>query len=182
MSDWLITGVDRATLPANMLSIAKTHLRVTFADDDDYIRLCLSRAIDLFERHAGWFVFTRTIEWSPSVDGSVRLSIPVQPIDGMTVLDSGGVDVSADYRAFPDHEALRWYFERLDKAALPAGLKVTLVAGFADLTNLPPSVTDITLRLTAYFYENRESIASYSLEQVPQWMNDLLLGNWIPRA
>jgi uncharacterized phiE125 gp8 family phage protein len=181
MSDWLIIGVDRATLPANMLSIAKSHLRVTFDDDDEYIRLCLSRAIDLFERHAGWFVFTRTVEWTPP-NGKVLLPTPVQPIDGMTALDSLGSDVTAQYRIYANHETLRWYFERLDKAAIPAGLKVTLIAGFASMANLPPSVTDITLRLTAYFYENRESIASYSLEQVPQWMNDLLLGNWIPRA
>lgn len=181
MYEWIITSIDRATLPTALLPITKTHLRVTFADDDEYIKLCISRAIDLFERHAGWYVFSRDGTWKPA-SGSRMLPLPVQPVGTMTVVDAGAVDVTADYQFVPSYSTLPWFFERKDQDIIPAGLVVTLAAGFTDMTNLPPSVTDITLRIAAYLYENRESVASYSLDQVPQWMNDLLLGNWIPRA
>src|SRR6187399_3166361 len=48
---------DRGTLPAALLPLAKSHMRVEFARDDDYIKMCLSRAIDFFERTTGLAVF-----------------------------------------------------------------------------------------------------------------------------
>lgn len=186
MSDWYIGNVDRATLPTDMLPMFKTHCRVTFNDDDDYLKLCLVRAIDLFERHAGWYVFETTVEWTP-VDlptaGVKKLPLPVQPVTVFVVLDSVGTDVTADYRIRPGSAAtLPSFIERKDGAVIPAGLVITLDAGYISYTTMPPSVVDIAFRVGAHFYENRESVTSYSLSEVPQWMNDLLLGNWIPRA
>jgi len=186
MSDWYVSQVDRTTLPTEMLPMFKTHCRVSFPDDDDYLKLCLVRSIDLFERHAGWYVFGSTVEWTP-VDmpsaGVTRVPLPVQPVTTFIILDSAGADVSTDYRIRPGSTAtMPSFLERKDGTAIPAGLQITLTAGYAAMADLPPSVIDISFRVGAYFYENRESIASYSLEQVPQWLNDLLLGNWIPRA
>lgn len=186
MTDWYVSEVDRATLPDAMLPMFKTHCRVTFADDDDYLKLCLKRSLDLFERHAGWFVFGSTVEWQPvnlpSV-GVTRLPLPVQPVTTFVVLDSAAIDVSIDYRIRPGSSAtLPSFLERKDGAVIPTGLNITLTAGYADIDTLPPSVVDISFRVGAHYYENRESVTSYSLDEVPQWMNDLLLGNWIPRA
>lgn len=170
-----IISVDRTTLPGEMLAIAKTHMRVTFADDDAYIELCLSRAIDLYERHSGRLAFETVALWETPYSAQ-RLIVPVIPVQSFTASDSEGNDVTAEYRIRSD------YFERVDGQPVPAGLSVTLQCGYAAYADMPPSPVDIALRISAHFYENRESVTSYTLEQVPQWMNDLLLGNWIPRA
>lgn len=186
MSDWYISQVDRATLPAEMLPMFKTHCRVTFADDDEYLKLCLVRAIDLFERHAGWYVFETTVKWEPvnlPAAGVKQLPLPVQPVTVFVVLDSTGADVTNDYRIRPGSAlTLPSFLERKDGAVIPSGLDITLDAGYIGLVDLPPSVTDIAFRVGAHYYENRESVTSYTLSEVPQWLNDLLLSNWIPRA
>ena len=183
MSDWYLATIDRTTLPTELLPMAKTHMRVSYNDDDAYIQLCLQRAIDLFERHAGWFVFGNTTAWVPAVTATTtRVQMPIQPVSSFTVaLDT--VDVSADYRMVRGSSAtMPWFLQRNDGGIIPAGLEVVLTGGYADMASLPPSVIDISFRVAAFYYENRESVTSYGLEQTPQWMNDLLLGNWIPRA
>ncbi|RDL51847.1 hypothetical protein BLJAPNOD_02993 [Ensifer sp. M14] len=182
-NNWFVLNVDRTTLPDEMLPMFKTHCRVTFADDDAYLTLCLMRSIDLFERHAGWFVFGNTTVWVPLVTATTtRVALPVQPVSSFTVsLDS--VDISDEYRMLRGSTATTpWFLERKDGGVIPAGLENTLTAGYADMASLPPSVIDISFRVAAFYYEARESVTSYSVEQVPQWMNDLLLGNWVPRA
>ncbi len=182
-NNWFVLTVDRATLPGELLPMFKSHVRVTFNDDDAYLSLCLQRAIDLFERHAGWFVFGNTTVWVPLVTSTTtRIALPVQPVSDFTVsLDS--VDISSEYRMLRGSTATTpWFLERKDGGIIPSGLEITLTAGYSDMASLPPSVIDISFRIAAHFYENRESVTSYTLEQVPQWLNDLLLGNWIPRA
>lgn len=105
-----------------------------------------------------------------------RLILPVVPVETFVAADAAGNDVTPEYRIRGD------FFERKDGAPVPAGLSITLTAGYAAMADLPPSVIDISFRVAAFYYENRESITSYGLEQVPQWINDLLLGNWVPRA
>jgi len=182
-NNWFVLTVDRTTLPGDLLPMFKTHCRVTFADDDAYLTLCLQRSIDLFERHAGWFVFGNTTVWVPLVTSTTtRVALPVQPVsDFIVTLDS--VDISDEYRMLRGSTATTpWYLERKDGGVIPSGLENTLTVGYAAMADLPPSVIDIAFRIGGFFYENRESISSYTLDQVPQWMNDLLLGNWIPRA
>ncbi|WP_376742125.1 hypothetical protein [Ensifer canadensis] len=171
-----IISIDRATLPGELLPIAKTHMRVSYNDDDAYIQLCLQRAIDLFERHSGRCVFETVAFWEP-VRSAQRLLLPLIPVQSFTAADATGNDVTNEYEIKGGD-----YFQRKDGAPVPAGMMITLTCGFAAMADLPPSPVDITLRVSAYFYENRESVTSYGLEQVPQWMNDLLLGNWVPRA
>lgn len=170
-----VISIDRATLPTELLPMAKTHMRVSYNDDDAYIQLCLQRAIDLFERHSGQFAFETVVLWTP-YRSAQRLIVPCIPVQSFVASDSAGLDVTNEYRIRGD------FFERVDGAPVPAGLMITLTAGYAAMADLPPSVIDISFRVAAFYYENREAITSYSLEQTPQWMNDLLLGNWVPRA
>lgn len=179
MNDWYFTSVDRSALPQAMLPMFKTHCRISFTDDDQYLQLCLVRSIDLFERHAGWSVFARLATWNPPASQASAILLPVMPVSTF-IVELNSVDVSDEYRIQQDQ--LDGYFIRKSGEPIPAGLNITLTVGFADIAEMPPSVTDIAFRIGAHLYENRESVTSYSLDQVPQWMNDLLLGNWIPRA
>lgn len=176
MNETEIISVDRSSLPTEMLPMFKTHCRVTFADDDDYLKLCLQRSIDLFERHSGRTVFETQAFWGIE-RSALRLLTPLVPADTFSASDKDGNDVTADYEI----KSGEW-FQRVDGQPIEAGLMVTLTAGYLDMIDLPPSITDIAFRVGAHYYENRESVTAYSLSEVPQWMNDLLLSNWIPRA
>ena len=50
MSSIIKTGLDRVALPAALLPIAKSHLRIEGTYDDVYITDALGRAISWFER------------------------------------------------------------------------------------------------------------------------------------
>lgn len=175
MDEVEILAIDRQTLPDEMLPMFKTHCRVSFPDDDQYLQLCLIRAIDLAERHWGSFVFGTVVLWTTSYSAQ-RRQVPVVPVMSFTASDAEGNDVTAEYRIRSD------YFERLDGQPVPAGLSVTLQCGYDAYADMPPSAIDVSFRVGAHFYENREAVTSYSLDAVPMWLTDLLLGNWVPRA
>lgn len=176
MNEIEIINVDRQTLPTEMLSMFKSHCRVTFADDDSYLSLCLVRSIDLCERHWGSYVFDTVALWTISYSAQ-RRQVPVVPVMSFTASDEAGNDVSDQYEIVSGQ-----WFQRVDGQPVPLGLQVTLQAGYAAYVDLPPSVVDVSFRIGAHLYENREAVVSYSLDQVPMWLNDLLVGTWIPRA
>lgn len=170
-----VISVDRAALPQAMLPMFKTHCRVSYTDDDQYLSLCLVRAIDLCERHWGSFVFGTVVLWTTSYRAQ-RRELPVAPVQSFTASDEAGNDVTSDYRIKGE------YLERVDGQPVPAGLSVTLHCGYDAYVDMPPSAIDVSFRIGGHLFENREAVTSYSLDQVPQWMNDLLVGTWIPRA
>ena len=65
MSAILASGLDRAVLPAALLPIAKSHLRVDGSYDDAYITDAIKRAINWFERVTNVSVNPVTWSWSP---------------------------------------------------------------------------------------------------------------------
>lgn len=172
--------IDRDTLPQGLLPIAKAHMRVNFATDDDYIKNCLLRAIDLVERHSGARIFSLEATWTPRVATRSTYQVPLQPVSDFTAATGTG-DVSAEYRIVSGTSVDPVYLSRIDGSTFHPDLEVVLVAGY-EAEDLPPQYLDPILRIAAHFYEHRESVDASGLASIPQWMNDLLLGNWIPRA
>ena len=60
-----VTAADWRTLPAGLLSIAKSHLRIDGTYDDHYIERTIARAISQFERSTNVSVNPVTWAWLP---------------------------------------------------------------------------------------------------------------------
>lgn len=183
MSDaYALRDVDYAALPTAMLGLAKTHMRVDFNDDDEYITSCLARAIQLFENKSGQHVFSAQADWQPEAWDAPSVECPVQPVADFIATDADATDVSDAYAIRSTGSATApLMFSTVDGSAIPAGLDVVLAIGFEDVDTLPPAITDAVLRIAAMLYDQRESVAA-PMDQVPSWWDDLLVGQWIPRC
>lgn len=191
MSDPFITTVDYSALPTALLPLAKQQMRVDFTDDDQYITNCLARAIDYFELYSGLKVFDSEAEWSPDVPDStynftvLAIVVPLHPVSDFEVADDTAADVTADYEILSGSSlTVEPTFRRVDGTAIPAGLDVKLILGVgSDLSKIPPAVVDRILRIAATLYHQRETIVvGAGITQVPLWVNDLLVGAWVPRC
>lgn len=177
-----ITNVDRAGFAEALLSLAKSHMRVEFARDDEYIKNCIIRAADMMERFSGARIVKAAADWFPAIVTSAYVhQVPLQPVASFTAM-AGGVDVSADFRIRSRTAVDPVFLEHIDRTAFPPGIEVALVLGYASATEIPPMYLDPILRMAAHLYEHRESVDQTNLMAIPQWANDLLCGTWIPRC
>lgn len=177
---YVITAIDRDALPAALLPIAKRHLRITFADDDADITEKLQWSIAYCEKVWGSRVFPAEVDWSPVITNASRYQCPLQPIASFTVM-SASVDVSAEYELETGAPVDPVWLVHIDGTPFPADAAIGLVAGVADPDDMDPGERGSIVRLAATLYEYRETVTGLSLDHVPQWINDLIVGSWIPR-
>lgn len=176
-----VADPDYAALPQALLETARQHLRVTFYDDDDQILKCLKWAISYIENFTDLRVFSTAVEWLPEHTDSSKIQCPVQPVSAF-VATLASVTVSDQYHLERTSTAGAVWFVRNDGTAIADNLKIALTAGYATAAKLPPALEGNILRVTGTLYENRESITTVSLDQIPFWLNDMLSGLWVPRA
>ena len=158
MSHSIIMPIDYAALPAAMLDAVKAHCRVRHADDDALLLAYTGQAISFVEKVWGLQVFTMGVAWIPEPAGKLaRYQLPVWPASAFTVTSEG---VGLPF---------------------PADAAVTLTTGHADAGTMDPAMSSAILRVTAMLYENCETVGA-TVGFVPSWINDLLVGLWVPRA
>jgi uncharacterized phiE125 gp8 family phage protein len=176
-----VTSVDRTALPAAMLDIAKQHIRVTWTTEDDYIKLCLVRAIDLVERHSGASIFPRAVSWTPDlVPLAWVYRFPLQPVATWKAFNDL-TEVTTEYEISVGSSVRPVYLVHSDQSVPADGVRIDFTTGFA-YADMPPQYLDPILRIAAQLYAYRESIDVSGLSAIPGWANDLLVGNWIPRV
>ena len=181
MSSIARSGQDLVALPAALLPIAKSHLRVDGTYDDAYITDAIKRAINWFERVTNVSVNKVTWTWSPAssdfCDGQAR--VPVSPVNSFTVTN-GGTDVSSTFVL----ETMSTHGIGLYRlvGTFAAGIKVAMPSGYADADVLDAGIADALLRYTAHLYENREILVMGTQAQTPGWMTDVISTYWMPRA
>jgi uncharacterized phiE125 gp8 family phage protein len=181
---WTVAAIDYQVLPSAMLTLAKQHMRIDFVDDDALVASCLRRGISLLERYSGLSVFPARIDWQPFAADAVPVAAyqcPLQPVAGFSVT-ADGTDVSSQYELRLTSPISPVWLANKANEPFPAGTRTELRVGWADINTLPPAIEDGILRLSATLYEYRETVTNFSLDPVPQWANDLLVGMWIPRA
>lgn len=187
MSTIGLRSIDRATLPPLIMPLLKSHCRVEFSRDDEYLKQVAARAIDLFERLTGAGIFGRVYDWSVAMSegqaaGSAwRWPGPVVPFTGFTAMD-GSVDVSAEYLITAETSDIigpTW----LERAAGQPAAVPTLTAksGYATVEAVPPGVLDFVLRAGAWLYEYREAGMMPGADMLA-YGNSLLAAQWRPRA
>jgi hypothetical protein len=176
-----VTGLDTATLPADLLTTAKTHLRVEFNRDDAYITQALQRAINLYEQFTGRSAFVRNVQWQP-VPFPPLQPAPFQPVTDLVATDPAGGDVTNQYQVLDRGGAV--YIATIDGVTtFGDGVSFGYKTGFATAAEMPLGALDIVLRITAGLYETREHQTFVTMEMVSFWLQDLIVGaGWIPRA
>lgn len=172
---------DWTTLPTALLPAAKRHMRVDFADDDTSITEYVQFAIAYLQAFWGLQIFAGDVAWSPTITQASRYQCPVQPVASFKVM-SGTMDVSSEYALESASPIEPVWLVHSDGTPFPSDAVITLVAGIADATKVPPLMLASILRVAATLYEHRESITTLSLDQMPFWMNDILTELWVPRA
>jgi len=176
-----VVKVERTETAEALLDTAKAHMRVEFERDDEYIKLCVIRAIDMMERFSGARIFKTEALWTPYLVGSAwAYQTPLQPIASFTAT-ANNVDVSNAYALESASEVEPVWLYKIGGLAFDAGIEVALVAGY-EPEQIPPMYLDPVLRMAAHLYEHRESVDATNLMQIPGWANDLMCGTWIPRV
>ena len=182
-------------LPAT-LGEAKAHLRVDASTEDAYITGLIEAATELAERHTRRAIAVQTLEVSYSaVYGEARLPRPehVRLAAAYRVDDKGDTLLAEgyDFRSRRDGARLTVLpAERYSTGgALVDGLRVTLLAGYAELAGgasdpvaqasyicaPPPSVKHAVLVTVAELYENRaETVVGAAVGRLPRTAEQLL--------
>lgn len=175
-----VQSVDREELPDVMLPLAKSHMRIDHAEDDDYIMSCIARAIARFESTNGATLNPTTVIWTPAAADFVGTgaTLPVRPVSTFTAM-AGATDVTADYSIVLKWDDIYGIPIQLLRGASAGGLTVTLEAGFTEDT-LRPEVLDVVLRHAAHLYEHREILAPGNEYVSPDLRIDATW--WMPRV
>jgi uncharacterized phiE125 gp8 family phage protein len=190
---WQVESIDRTTLPAALLPTVKDHCRVTFADDDNILKVYTSVAVAQLEKVWGFPMYAVSGVWLPEVPTLVadmpdgvppyKLPTPITPASSFTSKDADGVDNTAAFRLINKGQIeLPNYLATVNGSTFPAGVEVALVGGYAAEADMPPEALGAVLQVTARLYEFRENVQSFSVNLMPMWLNDLLVGLWQPRA
>lgn len=185
MSSIIAADLDRAALPAALLGIAKSHLRVDGSYDDVYITDAIKRAINWFERVTNVSVNPVTWTWSPDQQvfcngGGQRAQVPVSPVNSFAVAASDDTDISANFAVETMSTHGIGLYALVGQYA--AGMTVSIPSGYADADTLDPGIEDAVLRYTSHLYENREILVLGTDAQTPGWTNDVIATFWMPRA
>jgi uncharacterized phiE125 gp8 family phage protein len=188
---WTVETVDRTSLATALLPLVKGHCRVDFDDDDTLITTYTKIAIGQLEQVWGFTVFGVEGIWKPvaltNADAAMaeldRRATPVQPVSDFEAIDDDGNDITADFQLINATSiSTPTYLATKDGSPFPDGTIVSLSGGFEDADDMPPEALGAVLQVTARLYEYRESSVSFSINQMPMWLNDLLVGLWQPRA
>ena len=189
-----MTNVDftltRTTAPASAListADAKAHCRVDHDDDDTFIDGLVSaaqRVLDGPQGMVGKALVTQS--WTLTRErlmGRDRLQIPVMPFGSVTTLryyDADNVEQTAnvanDYTVFGNEDY--GYIEPV--TAWPAmydrpdALELVFVAGYGGLSAVPANIIHAAKMMVGHWYENREAVVDYSVNNVPIAVHDLV--------
>jgi len=159
---------DFDILPSQILPAAKEHLRVEFDRDDQYIKGAIARAIAEIESVTDLTINSSQWQWQPTSCYTTRyIRIPKIPV--RQLLDSDLQEVEIIWN---------------DPIGYIEGSKIgnrfTIVAGYADIKQLPPAVMNAILMLTGTLYEQREAVQAGSFNELPDMANRLMAGLWRP--
>lgn len=175
---------------------AKDHLRVSWSDDDDYIAALIATARKIVEQRTGSRLFTQTVEvrgdtWHEMLqhrpyryDDIISLRVtPVQSVDSVKYYDSNDVDTTyAASNYWTDLVSVPARIQIKDTAAIPTindrmgNVRIRLTVGYATVASIPAVYKTAIKLLVAHWYENREATAAIQLKEIPEGVNNLLMG------
>jgi uncharacterized phiE125 gp8 family phage protein len=182
MTRIVVLDRDSNVLPNGLLSIVKSHLRVSSTFDDDYIKSAIARAIAWFETSTDTLVNPVELQWWPDSDSfnsETNLAlIPETPVIDFTVADANNIDVSANYSLISmSTKGVGWYSL---KGAFVSDMSMTFTSGYESVSDIPAGVLNVILLYTGHLYENREMLVAGNLNAVPGWLTHVIAPWWKP--
>lgn len=174
----LVTGPAEEPIS---LAEAKSHLRVSFADDDPLIQNLIYTAREEAEARTERALCTQTwklvadswpalpafsLSWQGAFD---QFQLPLPPLQSVTSIvykDTAGVPTTlgssnyiVDTASEPGRVALAYSQAWPGSALQPiSGVTVTFVAGYGTAFVVPQSIKQAMLLLIGHWYENREEV------------------------
>jgi hypothetical protein len=174
----LILATDTQVLSSGLLPIVKSHCRVEFSRDDEYLELATSRAIAEIENQTNRAIAPAEYLWKPVCDRSF-VEPPRGPVRALSYQTDPDVWVELPWQTaltcgrFP----CDWLYAGLAQSTAD-GLKLDV--GYASHEDIPMDILSAVLLLTAALYENRESMQFGTLNNLPDHVNRLMAGLWRP--
>lgn len=174
---------DPTVLPPLLLQTVKEHMRVDFSYEDPDITRKIAAAIRIYEHKSGLMVNPAAVSWAPALDTtSTQYVLPMQPCSVFVALDADDLVVTSEYAIVSTAMTAPQFMTRVDGAVFPAGTTFELTIGYMTVEDIPADMLMSILRITGTLYEYRESVEASAIDVLPLFMDDLLVGNWVPRC
>lgn len=172
------------------LAEAKAQIRQESTDDDDLITAYIASAGDYIERRIQRSLASRTwvVELSRFPDNGGEIVLPVPPIQSITsvayytssVLTA--LTVGTDYRVNLPLGRIRIglgksYWRMADY--MPDAVTVTMVAGYATISEIPVAIKQATKLLVGHWYEHREGVSGDAGSAVDLAVSALIDSYWV---
>jgi uncharacterized phiE125 gp8 family phage protein len=172
-----------------LVSVAdiKPHCRIDHSDDDAYLTSLIAAAQAVIDGPYGMVgKAIATQQWTLTqslLTGKTRLPIPVLPFRDVVSLkyyDANNVqqtiDLSADFVVFGNEDF--GYIEPLVSWPAmydrPDAIELVFHAGFGDVADCPQNLIHAVKMLVAHWYENRETVVDYSVNNLPMAVQELV--------
>lgn len=180
-----IISIDRTTLAADLLAVAKSNSRVEHDRDDALIETMIAQAIDDIQRLANVYLFDTEAEWTgaelsrlrsfcvataSAYPNAMRVSLPFNNVASVEVTDADGVDQSAAFeieQGEPGGNSQSYLIGPTLNVGPWPGLVFSFRYGVAAADEIAPSVKAAVIRRTSAYYENREATLALSLNEAP---------------
>ena len=179
MGSIAIDDVDVNALPKALLATTKSHLRVDFTDDDEYIKDVIKRAIAMFENESEISVNPSSYIWKPDHTDYCgdTVPIPITPVIDFTVADSDDEDLTEDYEVASNSQRGVMLYRLV--GSYVDGLAVSIDSGYSTKDELPPGILDVVLLIACHLYENRGVLISQ--KEIADFMRRATSSYWKPR-
>jgi uncharacterized phiE125 gp8 family phage protein len=182
-------SIDRTTLPAAFLPLAKSQSRIEHDRDDALVTEHLAQAIDDVERLTNACIFERETElegdqlgdpvlaWATPV-ARTWLALPFNNVSALVVTDAIGVDVSTSYRIKQrDLGGVGTAWLQGPDVAPAAPILFAFTAGMGTIDEIAPALRRLILRRAAALYEFREAALPLTADDLARepalWRPDL---------
>ena len=180
------------TVPASVLPVsiaeAKEHLRVEFADDDNYITALIGAAVDYVERHTRRALMPQTVlltrdDFPDVIEPPLP---PLQSVASISYIDTEGspqtlnpstydIDNVSEPGRIVSSIGNQWPSTSIAINAV----SVTFIAGYVDAASVPPQIKQAILLSIGHWYENREQVVEgKSFSELPMGV-EALLNNYV---
>lgn len=184
------TLISPPAAPIVLLDEAKAHCRVDHDDDDDLVTRLVEVATDYLDGPGGvtgralitqrW---QETMARFPSQPFIILPVGPVQQVISVAYYDADGVDQTVandQFRVIVNGDYA--LIELVDGATWPGtqsrsdAVRVQYDTGYGDTSaDIPEAIRHAALLMVGHWYENREAVTDYAVNQLPMAVQTLLI-------
>jgi len=169
---------DNNDLPV-LLEDLKSHLRITFDDDDNWLTMALRAATDYTETFTNNSFLSKTYElrldaW-PANKTFILPRVPLSSVTSIIYKDTDQslqtlavTEYTADTQSKPGRITEAYSKQWPALSTEPNSVRVTYVAGYgAAVEDVPMQLRHAIMLLVGHMYENRESSSTIAVHDLP---------------